>query len=575
MDAVVLAVIEHDHLAASLVIHATAFQDCTRHGIGNIVAHETVTVVTQVERLENGVGLARFKQRVFQAAILIFFVHGNRNRLLVGHTAPSAHQGDARIDFPCRTGRLASVSKIHHMHRIFNIFHQSCRARFRVGTTAFLLGNVMLREEFRINADSHHRHIYRLVDEEALRNDLTAKGTALVGCTAERHAFRNGNLLIEFRRRARRFGAVLRTTYLYAFGHRRRIQVDFVAIETARNRAHVDFRHEIVIGLRFRVAFFGSRLVEILPDATIHNTPANARLQFRVIHRITNRIVRVNQVNRSTLIVQLPVGMRTVMGVVLLPILPLERRILGTGRYSVVFLVAENNPEGLRLDDLVAKDPFAGFIGIFNKGITLQVRILGTGIVNFNPGAIIAIFVGPVQINRHDFGNDQCGVTDPVQRCIKSHVNRFGHEKRFALFRNVHHGINLLTAGIIPDNRITMPIYNRIGSDDKRIFINRIDRRRSIFSRTGDQEGKSQAHPGQQGTFDFRYLTHNNYSHNKGFQQGPLAGPTQPSILKFSRLCEKSTFFKVIFYLPLTTLTFLSNIGLSKWFCSSVGRAVD
>ena len=51
VNAIILAVIEHHHLAATLVIHTRAFQKGTTHSIFNIVTYKAVAVVTQVKSL--------------------------------------------------------------------------------------------------------------------------------------------------------------------------------------------------------------------------------------------------------------------------------------------------------------------------------------------------------------------------------------------------------------------------------------------------------------------------------------------------------------------------------------------
>ena len=84
MDAVILAVIEHDHLTASLVINTSSFKESATHGVFNVVAHETVTIITQVERLILVINaLASFEQRIIDASVFIFFAESDRNGLLV------------------------------------------------------------------------------------------------------------------------------------------------------------------------------------------------------------------------------------------------------------------------------------------------------------------------------------------------------------------------------------------------------------------------------------------------------------------------------------------------------------
>ena len=103
VDAVVPSVVEHHHLAASLVIDSASFQDGTANGVSDVVAYEAVAVVSQVESAEFAVRLlAGFEQRVFEFSVLVLFAHHDGDGFLVFEPAVAAHDGNARFDVPAR-----------------------------------------------------------------------------------------------------------------------------------------------------------------------------------------------------------------------------------------------------------------------------------------------------------------------------------------------------------------------------------------------------------------------------------------------------------------------------------------
>ena len=123
MDAEVFAVVEHDDLAAALVIDFCTFHECCHHGIANIVRPETVSVVAQVEALEFlGFG-ARFEQRIFECLVaVIVVVHLDGDTLLGFVTAVITDNRNASIDFPSLFCGGTSFFEVFHMDGELCIF---------------------------------------------------------------------------------------------------------------------------------------------------------------------------------------------------------------------------------------------------------------------------------------------------------------------------------------------------------------------------------------------------------------------------------------------------------------------
>ena len=94
MNAIVFTIVEHHHLATTLVIYIGTLQQGPGHGVFQVIAHVTVSVIAQVKAPKLASGFfAGFKQRILDLAILVFFAHHNRHRFLVFHAAPITHKG--------------------------------------------------------------------------------------------------------------------------------------------------------------------------------------------------------------------------------------------------------------------------------------------------------------------------------------------------------------------------------------------------------------------------------------------------------------------------------------------------
>ena len=409
MNAEVLAVVVHHYLTATLVVNTAPFEDGPTECVGKVVAHETVTIVAEVETLVLVVVLfAGIEQRVVQPAILVFLAHHDSDRLLAFKAAVVTHHRDAGIDFPGIGRGIAAFIKVFHMHGVLDILVQARRSRFRIIRIRVtgLRPDVVLVEEFRIHADSDNRHTDRLVDKERLGHHFLGKRSFLEYGTAERSAVREGYRAIEFLGIRRRDRTILRAAELDSGRQRRRVDSHLVIEEATLYLAQVERGSHGIVGLGIRVRRFRSRLVKVLPDTAIRNTPAHVtRTDCRILDRVTDTVLIVNQEYLAAILLNLPVRM--------------EARMLPIGIATVsdldnVLLVAEDDAERLRGNNLVTKDPLTRLLAAFDKRITLQVRRFTAGIVNFDPRRILTVFVEPAQVKRRDFGYHESGIADPV-----------------------------------------------------------------------------------------------------------------------------------------------------------------
>ena len=91
MDAEVFAIVEHDDLAAALVIDFRAFHERCHHGVTDVIRPETVAVVAQVETFEFLGFWARLEQRVFDnfvAVCVVVHFYGHAFLRLVAAPVP-------------------------------------------------------------------------------------------------------------------------------------------------------------------------------------------------------------------------------------------------------------------------------------------------------------------------------------------------------------------------------------------------------------------------------------------------------------------------------------------------------
>ena len=335
VNTVILAVIEHHHLAATLVIDAGAFQKGATHGIFDIVAHETVTIVTQVKRLVLIVhALASFKQRIVDAAGLIFFVHFDGYGFFVIQSAIATHQRNASIHIKsfC-AAHFTAIREILHMHGVFNFFVQFWSTTW----AACIRLDIDLFKETRVHGQCNHRHLYFLfIDKVSIRHHFFGEETILIGGTTKNRILFNLDFRIKFRRILGRGRTILRTMDGHAIIRRGRIQFHRFAIETSRFSLKIKLGSHSIVCRRFVIRLFGSRLFKILPRPTIDNAPAHARSKFRIIHRITDSIIPIDQINRPAILVEFPVGVSTLMPYTI---------TYGAVNNSNIALIAENSDE--------------------------------------------------------------------------------------------------------------------------------------------------------------------------------------------------------------------------------------
>ena len=91
-----------------------------------------------------------------------------------------------------------------------------------------------------------------------------------------------------------------------------------------------------------------------------------------------------------------------------------------------IFLIAEYNSKRFSLENIMAKNPLAQVLQIFNKCITFKIDVLFAGVVDFNPRRIIAFFIVPVHIQRRNFRYTQSRFSNPTKSGIgrKLNINR-------------------------------------------------------------------------------------------------------------------------------------------------------
>ena len=127
-----------------------------------------------------------------------------------------------------------------------------------------------------------------------------------------------------------------------------------------------------------------------------------------------------------------------------------------------VVLVAEYRAERLRGNQFVTEHPLARLIQIFDKGITLEVRRFGAGIVNFNPTRIVTVFIEPVKVHRRNFGNHQGGISFPLDSRVRRNIKRIVLIYRIARNRvNRPRRVTMRGNGINPRNGIPVRIHDR------------------------------------------------------------------------------------------------------------------
>ena len=157
---------------------------------------------------------------------------------------------------------------------------------------------VILHKEARVHGHRHHGHIYRLTDKVGVRHHLLSQEALLVGGTTQNHRMIDSHIGIELGRAFSRGRAVLGAAHLHSFRKaRRRIQNDLVTIEATLIGAKVKLGSNAIVGNACRIRLFRRRLFKILPLAAVHNAPAHTRGKFRIVHRVTDCVIRVNQVD--------------------------------------------------------------------------------------------------------------------------------------------------------------------------------------------------------------------------------------------------------------------------------------
>ena len=304
VNTVVGSVVEHHHLTATLVIHAASFKNGATHGIGKVVAHKAVTVVTKVKALVPVVhALASFEQRILDPGSAIFLAHHDSEGLLAFHTAPATHQGNTGIGFPSLVRALRAVFKVFH---VGSHLASVIRIRFvrsvhlvmlhvRFATVRLL---VILHKEARVHGHCHHRHIHRLTDKVRIRHHILGQEALLERGTTQNHRMVNDQLAIELGRAFGRSGSILGAAHLHSFRKASRgIQDNLVIVETALVSAKVKLGGNAFVCRTCRIRLLRSRLFKVLPRTAIHNAPAHPRRKLRIVHRVANSVIRVNQVD--------------------------------------------------------------------------------------------------------------------------------------------------------------------------------------------------------------------------------------------------------------------------------------
>ena len=127
MDAEVFAIVEHDDLAAALVIYVRAFEERCHHGITDVVCPEAVAVIAQVERFDFLCFGASFEQRIFEDFVAVnVVVHLDGDALFGLVAAPVSDDGNACVNLPVFGFGGASVFKEFHVGGEFLVAPEIC-----------------------------------------------------------------------------------------------------------------------------------------------------------------------------------------------------------------------------------------------------------------------------------------------------------------------------------------------------------------------------------------------------------------------------------------------------------------
>ena len=155
VNPVILAVVKHHYLAASLIVDRSPFQKAYRHRVCQVITDKAVAVIAQNKSLELLRVRACIEQRVLQPSILILLAHHDGYGFLNLVTAIAAHNGNPRINLEGLGLRRTSLGKVFYMHREFHIFPEFCRLA-RIGLAG--KRSDIVRIKYGRHAQGNHRH---------------------------------------------------------------------------------------------------------------------------------------------------------------------------------------------------------------------------------------------------------------------------------------------------------------------------------------------------------------------------------------------------------------------------------
>ena len=122
-------------------------------------------------------------------------------------------------------------------------------------------------------------------------------------------------------------------------------------------------------------------------------------------------IVVVDDVDGSALLVELPVRVRTCVQRLVLVV----DSVCNAFGSCDVLLVEEYGTVGFCGDGLAAEYPLLRVSEAFDKRVALEVYVLVAGVVDFDPGGVIALVVEPRKVERGNFGEEEDGGVRDVE----------------------------------------------------------------------------------------------------------------------------------------------------------------
>ena len=235
VDTVILAIVIHDNITATLVINAQAIRHRSAHTVTHVIVAGIVTKVSEREGLE----LLEFRiireQRVFQALFAILFAQGHSKGLLFFCAAVLARNFVVAHHAKCRSLRLARF-KHFHINREFAIAPEVC-AFFRIHHRSVITRHVKtgIGAEHRKRIRSHKECGKRglLFENVSTDNFFARVRTTDIRTATQNHRSANRHRSLHYRRICSRFSTSLfaTSTCRECRRHRRRV-------ETRRRNVH-------------------------------------------------------------------------------------------------------------------------------------------------------------------------------------------------------------------------------------------------------------------------------------------------------------------------------------------------